>query len=76
MVKIRLTRVGKRNDPFYRIVAMDEREKTGGKVLEFLGYWQPKKNVKQVEKAEITKWVKLGAQVSPTVKKLMISITQ
>lgn len=72
MVKIRLTRVGKRNAPFYRIVAMDEREKTGGKVLEFLGYWQPSKNLKQIEKKEIQEWVKKGAQVSPTVAKLII----
>ena len=71
MVKIRLSRVGKKNAPFYRIVAMDEREKTGGKVLEFLGYWQPSTGEKKIEVKMIEKWIDQGAIVTPAVSKLM-----
>ncbi len=71
MVKIRLTRQGKKNAPFYRIVAMDESKKVGGRALETFGYWHPKNGTKEIDKKAIEAWVKKGAQVSSTVKKLM-----
>ncbi len=71
MVKIRLARFGKRNDPFYRIVAIDERSKLTGKHLEIVGFWHPKSKLKKVEEKKIEAWVKKGAQVSPSVQKLM-----
>jgi len=71
MVKIRLARTGKRNDPFYRIVAIDEQKKTIGKNLEILGFWHPKDKSREVNKANIEAWVKKGAIVSPAVKKLL-----
>ena len=37
MVKIRLSRTGGKNSPFYRIVAVDERKKSNGRSLELLG---------------------------------------
>ncbi len=71
MVKIRLDRTGVRNKPFYRIVAIDEREKKGGVPLEVLGYWQPSKNLIKVDKKALDNWVKKGAVVSPAVNKLI-----
>lgn len=71
MVKIRLARHGKRNDPFYRVVAIDSQKKRGGKTLALLGYWHPRNNDKQVDKKGIAAWVSNGAQVSDAVKKLM-----
>lgn len=71
MVKIRLARQGKTNDPFYRIVAIPSQRKLGGKALEILGYWHPKSDQKEVNKKGIQAWVKKGAQVSPRVQKLM-----
>jgi len=71
MVIIRLERRGKTNNPFYRIVATDERKKLGGSSLETLGYWNPHSNEKEVNKAGIKKWVEKGAKVSDAVKKLM-----
>ena len=41
MVKIRLVRLGAKKRPFYRIVAIDEREKRSGRPLEFLGTYDP-----------------------------------
>ncbi|MFH1289559.1 MAG: 30S ribosomal protein S16, partial [Patescibacteria group bacterium] len=44
MVKIRLTRTGKRNAPSYRIVAIDSRSKRDGRPLELIGFYDPKTN--------------------------------
>lgn len=71
MVKIRLTRLGKRNDPFYRIVAVDESKKRSGASLAILGYWHPQDGTKEIKKKEIAAWVAKGAQLSDAVKALM-----
>jgi len=71
MVKIRLARHGKTNDPFYRVVAIDSHSKRSGKTLANLGYWHPKKDVIKVDKKAIEEWVTKGAQVSEAVKKLI-----
>jgi len=71
MVKIRLTRMGRKNDPFYRVIAIDESKKTNGKALAILGHWYPKKETVQINEAEIKNWVAKGAVVSPAVKKLL-----
>ncbi len=70
-VKVRLTRVGKRNDPFYRVIAIDESKPRSGQALENLGYWHPKSKQSQVKKDAIEAWVKKGAIVSAAVTKLM-----
>ena len=71
MVIIRLERRGKRNHPFYRIVATDERKKIGGRSLEILGFWDPHTNEKSVKNEQIKKWVEKGAKITDAVKKLM-----
>lgn len=71
MIKIRLARHGKRNDPFYRIVAIDSRKKRGGEPLQVLGYWHPAKNTKKLEKDAIEKWIKKGAQMTQAVQDLI-----
>jgi len=73
MVKIRLSRAGARNRPFYRIVAIDERSPREGRPLEFLGTYDPKANPGgiQVRADAIAAWVAKGAQLSPTVKSLV-----
>ncbi|OGM28859.1 30S ribosomal protein S16 [Candidatus Woesebacteria bacterium RIFCSPHIGHO2_01_FULL_41_10] len=71
MVTIRLTRGGKKNDPFYRIVAIDKADKLSGKALAILGHWYPKKDTKVLDKKAIDAWVQKGARVSDAVKNLM-----
>ncbi len=71
MVKIRLKRLGKKGDPFYRIVAIEEGSKATGADLGILGFWHPSDNTKKIDSKEIEKWVAKGAQVTPAVKKLM-----
>ncbi len=72
MVKIRLTRIGKKNNPFYRIVAINSQRKREGKSLAVLGYWHPQKNRIKIDKKSIDDFVRKGAQISEAVKKLFI----
>lgn len=71
MIKIRLSRGGAKNQPLYRIVAIEKRRKGIGKNLEILGYYDPKKKSHKLNKENYNKWVANGAQVSTTVKKLI-----
>ena len=73
MVKIRLSRGGANNSPLYRIVATDESRKRGGKALEVLGFWHPKKNTKKINTERINAWVKEGAKISKAVEKILSS---
>lgn len=72
-VRIRLTRLGKKANPKYRIVAIDKRNKRDGKVLEILGLYDPTLNPPKIElkKDRIEFWVKNGAQTSESVQKLL-----
>ena len=60
MVKIRLTRMGSINKPFYRIVAVDSRNKRDGKYIENIGYYDPKHNPAIVKLKKI--WHLNGSQ--------------
>ena len=72
-MKLRLTRMGCKKRPFYRIVAMDSANRRDGRALEYLGHYNP-----MVEPAEITvdmnkvrEWIERGAQPTDTVKALL-----
>ena len=73
MVKIRLSRMGGKNRPYYRIVVVDERRKSNGRSLELVGTYDPRcAPEKLVIKTErVSAWQAQGAQVSPSVKSLM-----
>ena len=68
-VKIRLKRVGSRNDPVFRIVVADNRSPRDGKCIEELGTYQPLKKgdnyTLNLDRANY--WVSKGAQPSDTV---------
>lgn len=64
MVKIRLARHGKKNDPFYKIVAIEKSRKREGKALDVLGHYHPLKNEKVVDIKKIKEWVGKGAQIT------------
>ena len=67
---IRLTRIGGKGRPFYRIVVMDSKKKRDGRYIELIGTYDPaKKQDKVVLKAERAKyWLSQGAQPSQTVR--------
>lgn len=70
-VKIRLSRIGKKNAPFFRIVAIDSRSARDGAPLEVLGTYNPVLHeVIQFHEERVNYWVSTGAQVSDTVKKI------
>lgn len=72
MVKLRLTRMGSKKAPFYRIVAVDSRKARDGEYIEQIGYYNPIADPKVVQiDAEIAKkWLANGAQPTDTVRDL------
>ena len=72
MVKIRLTRMGKKKQPFYRVVVVDSRDRRDGAPIEEIGYYNPMTNPAEVkidaDKAKA--WMVKGAQPTETVKAL------
>ncbi len=72
MVKLRLTRIGAKNQPFYRIIAIDARKKRDGKFIENVGYYNPISKETNIKKDLALKWLGYGAQPSNTVKSLFI----
>ena len=74
MLTIRLTRKGKKNQPFFRVVVIDKkRSSTGGRAVEILGYVDPLTKKKSLKKDRILHWIKNGAQPSATIHNLLIS---
>lgn len=73
MVKLRLRRMGANDQPFYRIVALDAREKRDGKYIECIGWYDPKPNPSKinVETERAIYWLGVGAQPSDTVRSLL-----
>jgi len=73
MVKLRLVRLGAKNHAFYRIIAIDEREKRSGRPLEFLGTYDPNTPDAdaKIRTDAVDAWLAKGAQMSPTVKSLV-----
>ena len=69
-VKIRLTRIGRHKDPFYRIVAADSHFARDGRYIEQIGYFDPEKGVEEavIDEELALKWLNNGAQPSDTVK--------
>lgn len=73
MLKIRLQRVGKKNDPYFRLVVTPHTHKAQtGKATEILGSFNVQKGEHKVEVERIKYWLSVGAQVSPTVKNFLI----
>ena len=72
-VKIRLTRMGSKGKPFYRIVAADTDFPRDGRFLEILGNYDPKKNPAEiiVKEARVRDWLAKGAKPTLTVANLL-----
>lgn len=72
-VKIRLRRMGARNNPFYRVVVADSRSPRDGRFIEEIGYYDPKSTpaVININKEKAEEWIKKGAQPTDTVKRLL-----
>ena len=75
MVVIRLARGGAKKRPFYNIVVADARERRDGRYLERIGFYNPMasggEQPLRVALDRVTHWTDVGAQMSPTVKRLV-----
>lgn len=71
MLKIRLTRRGKKKQPVYRIVVAEHTMPIKGKFIEMLGFYNPKNKEIGLNKEKIEKWLKNGAKPSDTVAMLL-----
>ena len=69
-VKIRLTRIGRHKDPFFRVVAADSHFARDGRIIEQIGYYDPAKGIENavIDEELALKWLKAGAVPSETVK--------
>lgn len=70
-VSLRLTRMGSKKRPFYRIVAIDSRSRRDGRYIEQLGTYNPLTGERKVDTEIALKWLNDGAKPSDTVKDLL-----
>ena len=72
-VKLRLRRMGKKNQPIYKMVAADSRSPRDGKFLEAVGFYNPLTNPHTLDLQEdrIMYWLNVGAEPTHTVKSLL-----
>ena len=72
-VRLRLTRIGGRKDPVWRIVAADQRSKRDGRVIEILGHYnaQTEPSTVKVDEDKVRGWLSRGAQPTDQVRKLL-----
>ncbi len=73
MLRIRLNRVGKKKQPFYRIVVMDQRKARNSDYVEVVGHYDPRRQPVFINlKAErIQYWLGQGAQPTDTVRSFL-----
>lgn len=71
-VKIRLTRIGSKKQPFYRIVVADIRSPRDGRFIDKIGIYDPKSDPSKIEvdKDRAISWIKKGAKPTDTVQRL------
>ena len=73
MLVIRLTRIGAKKRPTYRVVVTEARTPRDSREIERLGYYNPKTQpaTLKVDRGRVAHWLKAGAQPSATVKSLL-----
>lgn len=76
MVVIRLSRVGKKNSPAYRVVVADKQRAVKRKFIEVIGHYNPTLKPKElvIDKERAIFWMDKGAQASDTVRNLMVDL--
>ena len=73
MLKIRLQRVGRKNDPSFRIVVMQhQKDSQSGKFIEILGDYNARAGKPQVKADRVKHWLAMGAQASGTVHNILV----
>ena len=72
-VKLRLTRIGSKKNPIYRIVAADARSPRDGKFIEIVGRYNPQHepSLIEVDEDKVRSWLDKGAQPTESVGRLL-----
>jgi len=72
-MKLRLTRIGSKKRPFYRIVAMDSATRRDGRALDYVGHYNPMVDPAEivVNAEKVAHWIERGAQPTDTVAALL-----
>lgn len=72
-VKIRLTRMGAKKKPFYRLVAADSQAPRDGKFLDMLGYYDPKMDppVIKIREERVHYWLEKGAMMTESARSIL-----
>ena len=73
-VKMRLTRLGDKKSPFYRIVVVDSRKARDGEYIDKVGHYNPTSQPEEIviDEAKAKDWLSKGVQPTETVKNLLI----
>jgi len=72
MLKIRLSRVGKRNNAAFRIVVTEHYKPVKAGFIEHIGFYNPQSKQFQIDKDKLELWIKKGATTSDTVNNLLV----
>lgn len=72
MLKIKLSRIGKKNKPMYRLIISEQARDPYGNSLEILGSYNPHTKKLQVKQERIKYWISKGAQMTPTINNLLV----
>ncbi|MCS7228230.1 MAG: 30S ribosomal protein S16 [Endomicrobia bacterium] len=75
-LRIRLQRVGKKNQPIFRVVVINKKESTKGKPVDIIGIYNPVKHTGTINFEKYEKWIKLGAKPSETVERLYAKMSK
>ncbi|MCW3064069.1 MAG: ribosomal protein [Solirubrobacterales bacterium] len=72
-VRLRLTRVGSKKNPIWRVVVADQRSPRDGRVIEIVGHYnaQTQPSTIVLDEPRVREWLSKGAQPSETVRKLL-----
>ena len=72
-VRVRLSRMGSKKKPFYRLVAADSEAPRDGKFIEILGYYDPMKDpaVVKVHEDKLNRWLEKGALVTESARAIL-----
>ncbi len=74
MLMIRFMRIGRKNQPSFKIVVTEKtKSSTGGRFVEEVGFYNPVTKEKILKPERIKYWISQGAQPTPTVSNLLIS---
>jgi len=75
MLSIRLSRVGKKNQPSYRVIVSEKTKDPWGDYLEILGFYNPRVSaeITNLKKERLEYWLSKGAKLSATVNNLLVN---